>query len=97
MPWRPARRVVESEEVTAVEGYELTTQGGATDFARLIAACEAFGPYCLIGGLGVDCFVVSGSRSTRLTPILVRSLPIWQNRRLPSGSKASRLRSILTR
>jgi hypothetical protein len=43
--------------VTAVEAYELTTQGGATDFARLIAACEAFGPYCLIGGLAANCFV----------------------------------------
>jgi hypothetical protein len=43
--------------VTAAEAYELTTQGGATDFARLIAACEAFGPYCLIGGLAVNCFV----------------------------------------
>jgi hypothetical protein len=43
--------------VTALEAYELTTQGGATDFARLIAACEAFGPYCLIGGLAVNCFV----------------------------------------
>jgi hypothetical protein len=30
--------------VTAVEAYELTTEGGASDFARLIAACEAFGP-----------------------------------------------------
>ncbi len=35
----------------------MITQGGATDFARLIAACEAFGPYCLIGGLAVNCFV----------------------------------------
>jgi len=42
--------------VTAVEAYELTTQGGATDFALLIAACEAHGPYCLIGGLAVNCF-----------------------------------------
>ena len=50
-------RVVYSEVVTAVEAYELTTQGGATDFARLIAACETFGPYCLIGGLAVNCFV----------------------------------------
>ena len=40
-----------------MEAYELTTEGGATDFARLIAACEAFGPYCLIGGLAVNCFV----------------------------------------
>jgi hypothetical protein len=43
--------------VTAVEAYELTTQGGATDSARLIVACESFGPYCLIGGLAVNCYV----------------------------------------
>ena len=43
--------------MTAVEVYELTTQGGATDFARLIEACESFGPYCLIGGLAVNCYV----------------------------------------
>ncbi|MGO4879212.1 MAG: hypothetical protein ACLP59_00140 [Bryobacteraceae bacterium] len=43
--------------MTAVEAYELTTAGGATDFARLIAACEAYGPYCLIGGLAVNSFV----------------------------------------
>ncbi len=40
-----------------MEAYELTTQGGATDFARLINACESFGPYCLIGGLAVNCYV----------------------------------------
>src|SRR5450631_279829 len=43
--------------MTAVEAYELTTKGGATDFARLIGACETFGPYCLIGGLAVNCYV----------------------------------------
>lgn len=43
--------------MTAVEAYELTTRGGATDFARLIEACEAHGPYCLIGGLAVNCYV----------------------------------------
>jgi hypothetical protein len=43
--------------VTALEAYELTTRGGATDFARLIEACESFGPYCLIGGLAVNCYV----------------------------------------
>lgn len=35
----------------------MTTGGGATDFARLIEACESFGPYCLIGGLAVNCYV----------------------------------------
>ena len=43
--------------MTAVEAYELTTRGGASDFARIIEACEAFGPYCLIGGLAVNCYV----------------------------------------
>src|SRR5215472_5281630 len=43
--------------MTATEVYELTTQGGATDFASVIAACESFGPYCLIGGLAVNCYV----------------------------------------
>jgi hypothetical protein len=43
--------------VTAVEAFELTTHGGATDFARLIEACESFGSYCLIGGLAVNCYV----------------------------------------
>lgn len=40
-----------------MEAYELTTRGGATDFARLIGACDSFGPYCLIGGLAVNCYV----------------------------------------
>jgi hypothetical protein len=43
--------------VTALEAYELTARGGATDFARLIAACELFGPHCLICGLAVNCYV----------------------------------------
>jgi hypothetical protein len=43
--------------MTAVEAYDLTTGGGATEFARLIGACESFGPYCLIGGLAVNCYV----------------------------------------
>jgi hypothetical protein len=43
--------------VTALEAYELTTHGGGTDFARVIGVCESLGPYCLIGGLAVNCFV----------------------------------------
>ena len=35
----------------------MITKGGASDFARLIAACEEAGPYCLIGGLAVNCYV----------------------------------------
>lgn len=43
--------------MTAAEAYELTTQGGTTDFARVVAACEASGSWCLIGGLAVNAYV----------------------------------------
>ncbi len=35
----------------------MTTQGGATDFSLLIEVCQSVGPYCLIGGLAVNCYV----------------------------------------
>ncbi|HBY60910.1 MAG TPA: hypothetical protein DEH78_13895 [Solibacterales bacterium] len=43
--------------MTAAEAYDLTTKGGAGDFARLIEICESSGDYCLIGGLAVNCYV----------------------------------------
>ncbi len=43
--------------MTAAEAYELTTQGGTSDFARVISACEASGNWCLIGGLAVNTYV----------------------------------------
>jgi hypothetical protein len=43
--------------MTPVEAYELTTRGGATDFARVIDACAATGAWCLIGGLAVNTYV----------------------------------------
>jgi len=39
------------------EVYELTTRGGASDFARVVAICRRLGPYCLVGGLAVNCYV----------------------------------------
>lgn len=43
--------------MTALEAYDLTTKGGGADFGRVIAICESYGPYCLIGGLAVNCYV----------------------------------------
>ncbi|MBV9611007.1 MAG: hypothetical protein JO091_00980 [Acidobacteriaceae bacterium] len=43
--------------MTATEVYELTTKGGATDFGRVIAVCKSSAPYCLIGGLAINCYV----------------------------------------
>lgn len=43
--------------MTAAEAFELITQGGASDFAEVVAICNELGPYCLIGGLAVNCYV----------------------------------------
>jgi hypothetical protein len=43
--------------MTAAEAYDLTTQGGATDFARVVSACEKAGTWCLISGLAVNTYV----------------------------------------
>jgi hypothetical protein len=43
--------------MTAAEVFELVTQGGASDFTDAVAICAEFGPYCLIGGLAVNCYV----------------------------------------
>jgi len=60
VPWlghNSPEELLYSEEVNALEAYDLTTKGGGTDFARLVQTCESFGPYCLIGGLAVNCYV----------------------------------------
>jgi hypothetical protein len=43
--------------MTAAEAFELVTQGGASDFEAAVAICAELGPYCLIGGLAVNCYV----------------------------------------
>ncbi len=43
--------------MTATEAYELTTHGGATDFALVVEVCDRFAPWCLIGGLAVNTYV----------------------------------------
>ncbi len=43
--------------MTAADAFNFSTQGGANDLARVIEACQTHGPYCLIGGLAVNCYV----------------------------------------
>lgn len=43
--------------MTALEVYDLVTLGGGVDFAEVIRLCESAGPYCLIDGLAVNCYV----------------------------------------
>jgi hypothetical protein len=43
--------------MTAEEVYESVTNGGASDFAAAVEIFDRFGPWCLIGGLAVNCYV----------------------------------------
>jgi hypothetical protein len=43
--------------MTAEEVYESVTNGGASDFAAALEILERFAPWCLIGGLAVNCYV----------------------------------------
>src|SRR4051812_19762717 len=43
--------------MTAAQIYESVTNGGASDFADLVATLDRHGPWCLIGGLAVNCYV----------------------------------------
>ena len=61
--------------VTALEVYNLTTHGGGSDFARLIRACESFGPYCLIGGLAVNAYVEPVYTLDAEVVVIAESLP----------------------
>lgn len=43
--------------MTAAEIYESVTNGGASDFADVVAILNRNKPWCLIGGLAVNCYV----------------------------------------
>jgi hypothetical protein len=43
--------------MTAEEIYESVTNGGSSDFAQAAAILERVGLWCLIGGLGINCYV----------------------------------------
>jgi hypothetical protein len=42
--------------MTAAQIYESVTNGGASDFADLVAILNRNKPWCLIGGLAVNCY-----------------------------------------
>jgi hypothetical protein len=44
-------------QMTAVEIYESVTDGGASDFAEVVTVLNRYKPWCLIGGLAVNCYV----------------------------------------
>lgn len=43
--------------MTAQEIFESVTKGGTSDFAAAVEILQRSGPWCLIGGLAVNCYV----------------------------------------
>src|SRR5438046_9722837 len=43
--------------MTATEVFESVTNGGSSDFALLVRILNRRGPWCLRGGLAVNCYV----------------------------------------
>lgn len=43
--------------MTATEVFESVTGSGSSDFARLVQILSQHAPWCLIGGLAVNCYV----------------------------------------
>lgn len=43
--------------MTASEVFESVTGSGSSDFAVLVSILDKHGPWCLIGGLAVNCYV----------------------------------------
>jgi len=43
--------------MTVTEIYDSVTNGGANDFAEVVAVLNRYRPWCLIGGLAVNCYV----------------------------------------
>ena len=43
--------------MTATEAYESVTNGGTSDFAAVVAILREHRPWCLIGGLAINCYV----------------------------------------
>jgi hypothetical protein len=50
-------RAMSTPNMTATEIYESVTNGGASDFAEVVAVLNRYKPWCLLGGLAVNCFV----------------------------------------
>ena len=43
--------------MTESEVFEAVTGSGSSDFAELVKILNQHGPWCLIGGLAVNCYV----------------------------------------
>lgn len=71
--------------MTAEEIYESVTNGGASDFALAVAVLERHGPWCLIGGLAVNCYVEPVYTVDADIVVVAQSLPAIRDELAAAG------------
>ena len=65
--------------MTATEVFESVTNGGASDFAAVVKILNQHGPWCLVGGLAVNCYVEPVYTMDADMVVVAASLPKIQN------------------
>jgi hypothetical protein len=76
--------------MTEAEIYDSVTNGGASDFAEVVAMLNRNKPWCLIGGLAVNCFVESVYTVDVDLVVVAANLPQIERELETAGFKVAR-------
>jgi hypothetical protein len=71
--------------MTASEVFESITGSGSSDFATLVAILNRRGPWCLIGGLAVNCYVEPVYTLDADLVVIASALPAIKDELINSG------------
>jgi hypothetical protein len=76
--------------MTAAEIYDSVTNGGASDFKEVVAVLDRNKPWCLIGGLAVNCYVEPVYTVDVDLVVVVENLPQIERELETAGFKVTR-------
>ncbi len=71
--------------MTATEAYESVTNGGVSDFAVAVRILHEHGPWCLIGGLAINCYVEPVYTIDAAIVVVAQQLPSITERLAAAG------------
>ena len=76
--------------MTATQIYESVTNGGASDFAEVVTVLNRNKPWCLIGGLAVNCYVEPVYTVDVDLVVVATNLPQIERELVTAGFKVTR-------
>lgn len=71
--------------MTASEVFEAVTGSGSSDFATLVSILNRRGPWCLIGGLAVNCYVEPVYTLDADVVVVATELPVIKDELIKAG------------